>query len=122
MVRRSRTLLLLGFALLAVGVPQAQTGSRRAVEPASVFFEPTSALSVRETEKVLAIMRDLAETGVSCVFVTHNLYHAFQVCDRFVMMAMDALGRILVIVYTWRGDTIRLISARKATPRERKNY
>ena len=42
--------------------------------------------------------------------------------DRFVTMAMDALGRILVIVYTWRGDTIRLISARKATPRERKNY
>ena len=42
--------------------------------------------------------------------------------DRFVMMAMDALGRILVIVYTWRSDTIRLISARKATPRERKNY
>ena len=27
------------------------------------------------------------ETGVSCVFVTHNLYHAFQVCDRFVVMA-----------------------------------
>jgi simple sugar transport system ATP-binding protein len=49
--------------------------------------EPTSALSVRETEKVLAIMRDLAQSGVSCVFVTHNLYHAFQVCDRFVVMA-----------------------------------
>jgi simple sugar transport system ATP-binding protein len=49
--------------------------------------EPTSALSVRETEKVLAIMRELAESGVSCVFVTHNIYHAFQVCDRFVVMA-----------------------------------
>lgn len=49
--------------------------------------EPTSALSVRETEKVLAIMRDLAESGVSCVFVTHNLYHAFRVCDRFVVMS-----------------------------------
>ncbi len=49
--------------------------------------EPTSALSVRETEKVLAIMRELAEGGVSCVFVTHNLYHAFRVCDRFVVMA-----------------------------------
>jgi simple sugar transport system ATP-binding protein len=49
--------------------------------------EPTSALSVRETEKVLGIMRDLAESGVSCVFVTHNLYHAFKVCDRFVVMA-----------------------------------
>ncbi len=49
--------------------------------------EPTSALSIRETEKVLSIMRDLAESGVSCVFVTHNLYHAFRVCDRFAIMA-----------------------------------
>lgn len=49
--------------------------------------EPTSALSVRETEKVLGIMRELAESGVSCVFVTHNLYHAFRVCDRFAIMA-----------------------------------
>lgn len=49
--------------------------------------EPTSALSVRETEKVLNIMRDLADSGVSCVFVTHNLYHAFRVCDRFSILA-----------------------------------
>ena len=49
--------------------------------------EPTSALSVRETEKVLNIMRELADTGVSCVFVTHNLYHAFRVCDRFSILA-----------------------------------
>lgn len=49
--------------------------------------EPTSALSVRETEKVLNIMRDLADSGVSCVFVTHNLYHAFRVCDRFAILA-----------------------------------
>ena len=34
----------------------------------------------------------------------------------------DVLGRILLVVYTWRGDSIRLISARKATPRERKQY
>jgi simple sugar transport system ATP-binding protein len=49
--------------------------------------EPTSALSVRETEKVLGIMRELANNGVSCVFVTHNLYHAFRVCDRFSVLA-----------------------------------
>lgn len=49
--------------------------------------EPTSALSVRETNKVLAIMRDIAAQGHSCVFVTHNLYHAFQVCDRFVVIS-----------------------------------
>ena len=41
---------------------------------------------------------------------------------RFISIAMDALGRILVGVYTWRGDIIRLISARKATKNERKQY
>ena len=42
--------------------------------------------------------------------------------DRFITIGADLFGRILVVVYTWRGDTIRLISARKATPRERKQY
>ena len=42
--------------------------------------------------------------------------------DRFVTLATDARGRLLVIVYTWRGKTIRVISARKATRRERRIY
>jgi len=42
--------------------------------------------------------------------------------ERFVTIGMDALGRILVVVYTWRGERLRLISARKATPRERSEY
>ena len=40
--------------------------------------------------------------------------------ERFITIGLDALGRILVIVYTWRDDSLRLISARKATPHERK--
>ncbi len=42
--------------------------------------------------------------------------------ERFVTIGMDALGRILVVVYTWRDERLRLISARKATPRERRQY
>jgi uncharacterized DUF497 family protein len=42
--------------------------------------------------------------------------------ERFVTLGTDALGRLLVVVYTWRGDRIRVISARKATPRERQQY
>lgn len=42
--------------------------------------------------------------------------------QRFITLGMDALGRVLVVVYTWRGDCIRIISARKATPRERRQY
>ena len=41
---------------------------------------------------------------------------------RFVTVGLDAIGRILVVVYTYRQNSIRLISARKATPSERKQY
>ncbi|MEI6331682.1 MAG: BrnT family toxin [Pseudanabaena sp. ELA645] len=42
--------------------------------------------------------------------------------ERFVTIGMDAFGRILVVVFTWRGEDIRLISARLAERRERKQY
>jgi hypothetical protein len=38
--------------------------------------------------------------------------------QRFVTAGRDALGRVLVVVYTYRGETVRLISARKATLNE----
>jgi len=41
---------------------------------------------------------------------------------RFVTMGMDAVARILVVVYSYRGDDIRLISARSANRRERQQY
>jgi hypothetical protein len=41
---------------------------------------------------------------------------------RFVTLGLDALGRVIVVAYTWRGDRVRLISARRATPAERRQY
>ena len=41
---------------------------------------------------------------------------------RFVTVGMDPLGRILVVAYCYRGEGIRLISARRATKREREQY
>ncbi len=48
--------------------------------------EPTNALGVRATEVLLEYIRRFKREGVSCVLVTHNLYHAYQVCDRFVVV------------------------------------
>ncbi len=42
--------------------------------------------------------------------------------ERFITIGMDILSRILVVVYTLRDDEIRLISARKATRNERRQY
>jgi len=41
---------------------------------------------------------------------------------RFVLLGTSTRGRLLVVVHTERGDAIRLISARKATRKERKAY
>jgi simple sugar transport system ATP-binding protein len=42
---------------------------------------------VQETEHSLGHVRDLKKDGASSVLATHNLYHAFMVCDRFVVMS-----------------------------------
>lgn len=42
--------------------------------------------------------------------------------ERWVSIGMDSLGRILVVVYTWRNERVRLISARPATQREVHQY
>ena len=42
--------------------------------------------------------------------------------ERWITLGMDSLGRLLIVVYTWRSDKIRIISARPATPRERLAY
>ncbi len=42
--------------------------------------------------------------------------------ERDVTIGMDALGRVLVVAYTMRGERIRIFSARRATKRERAEY
>ncbi len=42
--------------------------------------------------------------------------------ERWTALGMDALGRMLVVVYTVREESIRMISARSATPNETRQY
>lgn len=42
--------------------------------------------------------------------------------QRSVTLGMDSLGRLLVVVYAWRAERVRLISARRATAGERRQY
>lgn len=42
--------------------------------------------------------------------------------QRFVTLGIGAFGRLLVVVFTWRGENIRIISARPAEPHERAEY
>jgi len=49
--------------------------------------EPTNALAARVAEELLKYLRKLREEGLSNVLVTHDLYHAHQLCDRFVLIS-----------------------------------
>ena len=42
--------------------------------------------------------------------------------QRQITLGMDALGRVIVVVYTLRGERVRILSARKASPGEARNY
>ena len=42
--------------------------------------------------------------------------------ERYATLGMDAIGRTLVVIYTMRGEQIRIISARQATRSERAEY
>lgn len=52
-----------------------------------ILDEPTNHLSVKETAKVIGFVKGLKAQGVTSVFISHNMHHVFQSCDRVVAMA-----------------------------------
>jgi len=51
-----------------------------------ILDEPTVALSLSETSKVQRFVRTIKERGKSAIYISHNLYHVYDVCDRFVIL------------------------------------
>lgn len=51
-----------------------------------ILDEPTSALSIKETRKVLEYVGQAKRRGLSVIFITHNLYHVYPVSDRIVVL------------------------------------
>jgi len=51
-----------------------------------VLDEPTAALSIKETNKVLDYVLQAREKGLSVIYITHNIYHVFPIADRFTAL------------------------------------
>jgi len=51
-----------------------------------ILDEPTAALSVKETRKVLELVLEAKKRNISVIFITHNIYHVYQVADRFTLL------------------------------------
>jgi simple sugar transport system ATP-binding protein len=51
-----------------------------------ILDEPTTALSLTETEKVFRFVRNVRESGRSILFIGHNIHHVFDIAERFVVL------------------------------------
>ena len=65
-----------------------------------IMDEPTAALAVAETRKVLQLIRRLAEGGRAVILISHNMHDVFEVADRIVVFRR---GR--KIAKRWRSET-----------------
>jgi general nucleoside transport system ATP-binding protein len=57
-----------------------------------VLDEPTAVLTPQETEEIFAVLRRLADTGHSIIFISHKLYEVLEIADRITVIRR---GRIV---------------------------
>jgi fructose transport system ATP-binding protein len=60
-----------------------------------IMDEPTAALGVKESAKVLQLIRDVRDRGMSVILISHNMPHVFEVADR---IHIHRLGRRVAVV------------------------
>ncbi|HDM70944.1 MAG: sugar ABC transporter ATP-binding protein [Thermotogae bacterium] len=75
-------------AFLSGGERQAVAIARAIYFGASLLIldEPTAALSVGETRMILNHILEAKKKGIAVVFITHNIYHVYEVADRLVLL------------------------------------
>lgn len=67
----------------------------RAVKWASkivIMDEPTAALGVAQTAMVLDLIRQVRDTGIPVIFISHNMPNVFQVADRIVVLRLGEVA------------------------------
>ena len=60
-----------------------------------ILDEPTAALGVKESRRVLELIRDVRNRGIPIILISHNMPHVFEVCDR---VHIHRLGRRLCVI------------------------
>jgi simple sugar transport system ATP-binding protein len=53
-----------------------------------IMDEPTAALGVQQTAMVLELIRQVRDTGIPVVFISHNMPNVFEVADRIVVLRL----------------------------------
>jgi fructose transport system ATP-binding protein len=81
-----------------------------------IMDEPTAALGVKESRRVLELILDVKKRGLAIVLISHNMPHVFEVADR---IHINRLGRRLCVVdprETSMADAVALMTGAKEPP------
>ena len=97
--------------LLSGGQRQAVAVARVLVSGADIVImdEPTAALGVQESEKVLALVRDLRDSGKAVIVISHNLQQVWQTADRVLVMHLGRVAGIRRRAETTADEVVKLI-------------
>lgn len=60
-----------------------------------ILDEPTAALGVKESRRVLELILDVKARGIPIILISHNMPHVFEVCDR---IHIHRLGKRLTVI------------------------
>ncbi|MFN4203537.1 MAG: ATP-binding cassette domain-containing protein [Tabrizicola sp.] len=60
-----------------------------------ILDEPTAALGVKESRRVLELIRDVKNRGIPIILISHNMPHVFEIADR---IHIHRLGRRLCVI------------------------
>jgi fructose transport system ATP-binding protein len=81
-----------------------------------IMDEPTAALGVRESRRVLDLIQDVRGRGMPIVLISHNMPHVFEVADR---IHIHRLGRRLAVIDPRRhsmSDAVAIMTGAMAPP------
>ena len=74
-----------------------------------ILDEPTAALGVEETRKVLQLVSEMRDQGLAVVMISHNLAHVFDLCDRISVMKTGTVVGSRHVSETNKEEILRLI-------------
>ncbi|MBW3633460.1 MAG: sugar ABC transporter ATP-binding protein [Chloroflexi bacterium] len=77
-----------------------------------VMDEPTAALSQQEVHRLFALVRHLASTGVSVIYISHRLDEVFSLADRIAVLRDGALVDVWAVNQTNRAELVRAMVGR----------
>ena len=81
-----------------------------------ILDEPTAALGVKESRKVLELIQDVKSRGIPIILISHNMPHVFEVADR---IHVHRLGKRLCVInpkdYTM-SDAVAFMTGAKEAP------